>query len=138
MSRKTTVLVADDQQNLREHLEQLLSDAGYEVLLAFDGQQALRKCRRDLPDVALIDVDRPTTPVIRQGHTFYFDRVVPFIGGLLSDRAAYAYLPASTAYLPPEGELLAMLRRAGFEDVRRTSHLLGAIQTLTGIRDKTT
>ena len=87
--------------------------------------------------IALIDVDRPTTPLIRQGHTFYFDRVVPFIGGLLSDRAAYAYLPASTAYLPPEAEMLALLRRAGFEDVRRTAHLLGAVQTLTGVRGKT-
>lgn len=88
--------------------------------------------------IALIEVDRPTKPVIRQGHAFYFDRVVPFIGGLLSDRAAYAYLPASTAYLPPEAELLAMLRRAGFEDVQRTSHLLGAVQTLTGVRGKST
>jgi demethylmenaquinone methyltransferase/2-methoxy-6-polyprenyl-1,4-benzoquinol methylase len=88
--------------------------------------------------IALIDVDRPTAPVVRQGHAFYFDRVVPFIGGLLSDRAAYAYLPASTAYLPAEAELLTMLRRAGFEEVRRTSHLLGAVQTLTGVRGKTT
>jgi demethylmenaquinone methyltransferase/2-methoxy-6-polyprenyl-1,4-benzoquinol methylase len=87
--------------------------------------------------IALIDVDRPTTPVIRQGHAFYFDRVVPFIGGLLSDRAAYAYLPASTAYLPPEDEMLAMLRSAGFDDVRRTAHLFGAVQTLTGVRSKT-
>jgi demethylmenaquinone methyltransferase/2-methoxy-6-polyprenyl-1,4-benzoquinol methylase len=86
--------------------------------------------------VALIDVDRPTTPVIRQGHALYFDRVVPFVGGLLSDRAAYAYLPASTAYLPPEAELLAMLRSAGFDDVRRTAHLFGSIQTLTGVREK--
>ena len=88
--------------------------------------------------IALIDVDRPTAPVVRQGHAFYFDRVVPFIGGLLSDRAAYAYLPASTAYLPAEAELLTMLRRAGFEEVRRTSHLLGAVQTLTGVRGKAT
>jgi demethylmenaquinone methyltransferase/2-methoxy-6-polyprenyl-1,4-benzoquinol methylase len=88
--------------------------------------------------IALIDVDRPTAPVIRQGHAFYFDRIVPFVGGLLSDRAAYAYLPASTAYLPPEAELLAMLREAGFEDVRRTAHLFGSVQTFTGVREKTT
>jgi demethylmenaquinone methyltransferase/2-methoxy-6-polyprenyl-1,4-benzoquinol methylase len=88
--------------------------------------------------IALIDVDRPTAPVIRQAHAFYFDRIVPFVGGLLSDRAAYAYLPASTAYLPSEAELLAMLRDAGFEDVRRTAHLLGSVQTFTGVREKTT
>jgi demethylmenaquinone methyltransferase/2-methoxy-6-polyprenyl-1,4-benzoquinol methylase len=84
--------------------------------------------------IALIDVDRPTAPVVRQGHAFYFDRVVPFVGGLLSDRAAYAYLPQSTAYLPPAPRLIAMLQDAGFEAVRRQARLLGAVQTLTGVR----
>jgi demethylmenaquinone methyltransferase/2-methoxy-6-polyprenyl-1,4-benzoquinol methylase len=88
--------------------------------------------------IALIEVDRPTAPIVRQGHTFYFDRVVPFVGGLLSDRAAYSYLPQSTAYLPPEAELLQMLRDAGFERVRRTTHLFGAVQTVTGVRGEST
>jgi len=84
--------------------------------------------------VALIDVDRPTTPLVRQGHAFYFDRIVPFVGGLLSDHAAYSYLPQSTAYLPPAPELLAMLETAGFTAANRSAHLLGAIQILTGVR----
>jgi demethylmenaquinone methyltransferase/2-methoxy-6-polyprenyl-1,4-benzoquinol methylase len=84
--------------------------------------------------VALIDVDRPTTPVVRQGHAFYFDRVVPFVGGLLSDRAAYSYLPQSTAYLPPASELLAMLEATGFSAVKRRARLLGAVQIVTGVR----
>ena len=37
----------------------------------------------------------------------------PFVGGLVSDRAAYRYLPASTAYLPPLPELLGARRRRG-------------------------
>jgi demethylmenaquinone methyltransferase/2-methoxy-6-polyprenyl-1,4-benzoquinol methylase len=84
--------------------------------------------------VALIDVDRPQTPFIRQGHAFYFDRVVPFVGGLLSDRAAYAYLPQSTAYLPPAPRLCAMLEAAGFTSVARRPRMLGAVQILTGVR----
>src|SRR5262249_30326997 len=50
--------------------------------------------------IAFVDVAEPENAVLRAGHHFYFRRVVPFIGGLLSDRAAYSYLPASTAYLP--------------------------------------
>jgi len=82
--------------------------------------------------VALLDVDRPRTRVLRAAHSFYFDRVVPQVGGLLSDRAAYAYLPQSTAYLPPGAELCALLGKAGFTAVRRRELLLGTAQLLTG------
>jgi demethylmenaquinone methyltransferase/2-methoxy-6-polyprenyl-1,4-benzoquinol methylase len=67
-------------------------------------------------------------------HSLYFDRVVPFLGGLLSDRDAYRYLPESTAYLPPSEELLRMLESAGFERVERRRLMLGAAQILTGVR----
>jgi demethylmenaquinone methyltransferase/2-methoxy-6-polyprenyl-1,4-benzoquinol methylase len=84
--------------------------------------------------VALLEVDRPESRLIRAGHSFYFDRVVPVIGALTSDRAAYAYLPQSTSYLPPTPELLARLAGAGFERVERNSLLLGAVQVVTGVR----
>jgi demethylmenaquinone methyltransferase/2-methoxy-6-polyprenyl-1,4-benzoquinol methylase len=84
--------------------------------------------------IALIDVDRPSAGIVRAAHSLYFDRVVPFVGGLVSDRQAYSYLPASTAYLPPGPELLAMLSKAGFGEVQRRSLLLGTAQILTGVR----
>jgi demethylmenaquinone methyltransferase/2-methoxy-6-polyprenyl-1,4-benzoquinol methylase len=84
--------------------------------------------------VALLEVDRPESRLVRAGHSFYFDRVVPRIGALVSDRAAYAYLPRSTAYLPPSPILLEALASAGFEQVRRRSLLLGTAQLLTAVR----
>jgi demethylmenaquinone methyltransferase/2-methoxy-6-polyprenyl-1,4-benzoquinol methylase len=39
--------------------------------------------------VALLDVATPPNPLLRAGHAIYFGRVVPLIGGLLSDPAAY-------------------------------------------------
>ena len=86
--------------------------------------------------VAFIEVDRPRAKWVAAGHALYFDRVVPFVGGLLSDRVAYAYLPKSTVYLPPTAELLALLERAGFEQVQHESLLLGAVQIVTGVRSK--
>jgi demethylmenaquinone methyltransferase/2-methoxy-6-polyprenyl-1,4-benzoquinol methylase len=80
--------------------------------------------------VALIDVDRPRSRVVAAAHSLYFDRVVPWLGGLISDRAAYRYLPASTAYLPPPAELLALLEKAGFGAVRRRGLLFGSAQIL--------
>jgi demethylmenaquinone methyltransferase/2-methoxy-6-polyprenyl-1,4-benzoquinol methylase len=84
--------------------------------------------------VALIEVDRPSSALLRAGHSLYFERLVPLLGGWLSDRDAYRYLPQSVAYLPPPPELLRLLERVGFVDVARRSLSLGAVQILTGVR----
>jgi len=84
--------------------------------------------------LAVLEVAEPRNPLLRAGHRLYFHGAVPVVGRLLSDRAAYAYLPASTAYLPPAEELLAMLRAAGFDEVRRRVLGLGAAQLLVAHR----
>jgi demethylmenaquinone methyltransferase/2-methoxy-6-polyprenyl-1,4-benzoquinol methylase len=84
--------------------------------------------------IALLEVSQPKNRAMQAGHRFYFNKVVPRIGGLLSDRKAYSYLPASVAYLPPEDELLLMVSAAGFADVRRISLGGGAAQILLGTR----
>jgi len=84
--------------------------------------------------IALLEVSEPRSRVLRWGHSIYFNKIVPFIGGLLSDREAYSYLPASVAYLPPRDELLDMLHAAGFADARRVSLSGGVAQLLVGTR----
>jgi demethylmenaquinone methyltransferase/2-methoxy-6-polyprenyl-1,4-benzoquinol methylase len=84
--------------------------------------------------IALLEVDRPASAVLRLGHAVYFRHVVPLLGALLADHAAYAYLPESTAYLPDEPTLLAMLRAVGFAAPRKQSLLGGAAQLLTAER----
>jgi demethylmenaquinone methyltransferase/2-methoxy-6-polyprenyl-1,4-benzoquinol methylase len=84
--------------------------------------------------IALLDASEPDNAVLRAGHHVYFRKVVPAIGGLLSDRDAYAYLPRSLEYLPASAEMLAMLRTAGFPHARRIALTGGAAQLLVGIR----
>jgi demethylmenaquinone methyltransferase/2-methoxy-6-polyprenyl-1,4-benzoquinol methylase len=84
--------------------------------------------------VAILEVSTPGHPVLRWGHGFYFNRVVPLIGGLLSDADAYRYLPESAAYLPPTTELLDRLVVAGFTDVEARQLGPGVAQMLTGTR----
>ena len=84
--------------------------------------------------IALLEAARPANRVARAGHAVYFDRIVPLIGGALSDAEAYRYLPRSMAYLPEPDGLLAMLRGAGFDDARRRTFGAGAAQLLTGTR----
>jgi demethylmenaquinone methyltransferase / 2-methoxy-6-polyprenyl-1,4-benzoquinol methylase len=84
--------------------------------------------------IALLDVATPPNPLVRWGHRIYFGRVVPVIGGLLSDPAAYRYLPRSVAYLPAPAEMLARLRAAGFTTVQRRLLSGGITQLVTATR----
>ena len=85
--------------------------------------------------IALLEVAEPPNPVMRWGHGVYFGKVVPRIGGLLSDADAYRYLPRSVAYLPAPPEMLALLRRAGFGDAERRLLSGGISQLLLATRD---
>lgn len=84
--------------------------------------------------IALLDASEPDNKVMAFGHGIYFGKVVPFIGGLLSDKQAYGYLPRSLAYLPPREEMLEALRGVGFDDVSHQQLTLGAAQLITGTR----
>ena len=72
--------------------------------------------------------------MVRAGHGFYFGKVVPKIGGLLSSASAYRYLPRSVAYLPPPEEIVAELRRAGFSGAEQRRFSGGITQLFTGTR----
>lgn len=87
--------------------------------------------------VGLLEVATPPNPVMRWGHRVYFGTVVPVIGGVLSDRAAYRYLPRSVAYLPDVRRLLDMVGEAGFVDVERHRLSGGIAQLITATRAAT-
>jgi demethylmenaquinone methyltransferase / 2-methoxy-6-polyprenyl-1,4-benzoquinol methylase len=84
--------------------------------------------------IALLDVGVPSNRLIRWGNGIYFGKVVPKIGGWLSDPAAYRYLPRSVAYLPEPPAMLAMLRDAGFADASHHELSGGITQLLLGTR----
>ena len=88
--------------------------------------------------VALLEVAEPPNRLLRAGHAFYFGKVVPLVGGWLSDPAAYRYLPRSVAYLPAPDAMLAALRAAGFEAVERGLLSVGIAQLITGTRTAST
>jgi demethylmenaquinone methyltransferase/2-methoxy-6-polyprenyl-1,4-benzoquinol methylase len=84
--------------------------------------------------ISLLEVSEPDGGLLRTGHRIWFRHAVPLIGGLLSDRSAYRYLPQSTAYLPPVPELRSMLQAAGFSAVNRRPLSGGLSQLLTATR----
>jgi demethylmenaquinone methyltransferase/2-methoxy-6-polyprenyl-1,4-benzoquinol methylase len=84
--------------------------------------------------LALLEVDSPRHAILRWGHHVYFNRIVPVLGGLLSDAWAYSYLPRSVAYLPEPVVLQAMLETAGFHAVARRQLSGGIAQLITAVR----
>jgi DNA-binding response OmpR family regulator len=53
------ILVVDDEQEIRNLLDHFLRDQGYEVVLASDGNQALKLAAEENPQVIILDIKMP-------------------------------------------------------------------------------
>lgn len=64
-----TVLVVDDEPNVREYLAQILRDAGFNVVTACDGDEALDLIHRAPPDFISLDLVMPR----KSGHKLLYE-----------------------------------------------------------------
>jgi two-component system, cell cycle response regulator DivK len=53
------ILVVEDQEDNRQILRDLLGNAGYEMIEAEDGEQALAQAAKHRPDLILMDIQLP-------------------------------------------------------------------------------
>jgi len=58
-----TILVVDDEPDIRESVKLILEVNGYKVVTAIDGDDCLRKLKTINPDLILLDIMMPGTPV---------------------------------------------------------------------------
>jgi len=59
MEKRPRILVVDDEDLNLQLMEALLAPLGYEVILARDGEEALRKIQEAFPDLILLDAMMP-------------------------------------------------------------------------------
>lgn len=59
LSMKRTILIAEDEADIRNILRLYLEGEGYQVVEAADGEQALAAARKHSPDLAILDVMMP-------------------------------------------------------------------------------
>ncbi len=82
---------------------------------------ALREARRVLKPggrFLCLEFSRVEVPLLRRAYDLYSFAVLPRLGqAVASDRDAYQYLVESIRRFPPQAELAAMMREAGFEQV---------------------
>jgi len=63
MSKQKTILVVDDEADIRTTVSEILEKEGYKVITAVNGDDCLKKLEKTKPDLILMDIMMPGTPV---------------------------------------------------------------------------
>lgn len=84
--------------------------------------------------IVVLEFSRPEGSVFGFLYRFYFTRVLPRIGGLVSRRSAYTYLPESVLAFPSPQEFAEMLRAAGCTRVEHRPLTFGIVTLYVGTK----
>jgi len=84
--------------------------------------------------IAILEFSKPTVKWFIPFFRFYFNKIVPILGALLSRKDAFLYLPESVDYFLNRDEVCDKMKSIGFEDVSYTNHTFGVATIYTGIK----
>ena len=59
MQTAKKIMVVDDEDSIRQSLSDVLKDEGFDVILAGDGQEALKMVDKNMPDLVILDIWMP-------------------------------------------------------------------------------
>ncbi|MEJ2196681.1 MAG: class I SAM-dependent methyltransferase [Ignavibacteriaceae bacterium] len=81
--------------------------------------------------VTILEFRMPENIFLKRIYKFYFKKILPFIGGLISgDKEAYKYLPSSVEEFDLKIDLPEMLKMAGFRKIISKSLTFGIVQVI--------
>ena len=88
--------------------------------------------------VAILEFTQPVNPLFRSLYYFYFTKVLPFLGNLISRNKddAYGYLPRSVMKFPDCDALKTVMEQCGLTDVRYYRKTLGIVAIHVGKKRK--
>lgn len=107
-AEKKTILVVDDEPDVRTFLSTLLEDSGYATVRAQDGNEALSKVKEKTPDLVTLDITMPN----KSGVKFYREmkesaewRKIPIIIVTGVSGEFKTFISTRKQVPPPEGYL---------------------------------
>ena len=69
-----TILIADDEVDIVETLKFVLETEGFNVITAYDGEEALKSAKEFMPDLMLLDVMMPKINGYKVSRLLKFDK----------------------------------------------------------------
>ncbi|MFT5088388.1 MAG: demethylmenaquinone methyltransferase/2-methoxy-6-polyprenyl-1,4-benzoquinol methylase [Candidatus Latescibacterota bacterium] len=86
-------------------------------------------------EILVLDFCEPAVPIFKQLYLFYFHKVLPLVGGIISgERQAYAYLPRSVGDFPQGEAFVRLLDEAGFVESEATPLTMGICSIYQGLK----
>ncbi len=82
--------------------------------------------------VVVLEFSIPENKVFRSVYYLYFHRILPLIGGVISKKSAYSYLPSSVMAFPQRSEFAELMEDAGLADVEYHDLTFGIVTVYAG------
>lgn len=84
--------------------------------------------------IVILEFSQPTNPIFRRIYYFYFTKILPAIGNLIShsEDSAYTYLPNSVLSFPDRHSLKEKLEKSGLKNVEIYSMTFGIVTIHVG------
>lgn len=96
-----------------------------------DGFNEFFRVLKPTGKATVIEFRMPSNKIIKVIYRFYFKKILPVLGGIISgDKAAYTYLPDSVEEFDEKVNLETLLQNSGFKIIEKYNFTFGTVQTL--------
>ncbi len=132
ISKRTVQMVAENLPVKNESVTNITVAFG--VRNFYDIQEGFNSFYRILKNegkATIIEFRLPTNPIFKSLYKFYFKKILPLIGGIISgDRKAYQYLPRSVEEFDEKINMPELLKNSGFRKIDVYPLTIGVVQVI--------
>ena len=84
--------------------------------------------------IAILEFSKPSSNWFNPLFRFYFTKIIPILGSMLSRKDAFVYLPESVDYFPSRDEICNKMKLAGFKNIEYSDYTFGISTIYTGVK----